>query len=66
MGAGADAGEHQMWSDYDQEAEKAAAQVPTTDDTAALKPEYHDVIVSDVRTNSGFGFSVQILDTEGP
>jgi staphylococcal nuclease domain-containing protein 1 len=30
-----------------------------------MKPEYLDVIVSDVRTNNGFGFSVQILNTEG-
>jgi staphylococcal nuclease domain-containing protein 1 len=30
-----------------------------------MKSEYLDVIVSDVRTHNGFGFSVQILNTEG-
>ena len=34
-------------------------------DPAALKTEYLDVIVSDVRTTNGLGFSVQILNTEG-
>ena len=32
---------------------------------APMKSEYLDVIISDVRTNNGFGFSVQILNTEG-
>ena len=31
----------------------------------ALKPEYLDVIISDVRTHNGFAFSIQILNTEG-
>jgi len=30
-----------------------------------MKSEYLDVIISDVRTNNGFSFSVQILNTEG-
>jgi staphylococcal nuclease domain-containing protein 1 len=54
-----------MWKEYDEEAEKAAETAPADDGTAPLKPEYLDVIVSDVRTNNGFGFSVQILNTEG-
>lgn len=54
-----------MWSDYDEEAEKAALEVaPTDGNIAPLKSEYLDVIISDVRTEN-FGFSVQILNTEG-
>ena len=34
-------------------------------DPAALKTEYLDIIISDVRTTNGLGFSVQILNTEG-
>ena len=34
-------------------------------DPAALKAEYLDVIVSDVRTTNGLAFSVQLLGTEG-
>ena len=34
-------------------------------DPTALKTEYIDVIISDVRTTNGLGFSVQILGTEG-
>ncbi|KAI0311712.1 hypothetical protein OF83DRAFT_1149705 [Amylostereum chailletii] len=53
-----------VWSDYDEEAAKAA-EAPAEDDAAPLKPEFLDVIVSDVRTKNGFAFSVQILNTEG-
>lgn len=53
-----------MWEDYDEEAEKAA-QAPVEDASAPLKPEYIDVIISDVRTKSGLSFSVQVLNTEG-
>ena len=55
---------YQIWADYDEEAEKAA-EIPADDQPGALKPEYLDVIVSDVRTKNGFSFSVQILNTEG-
>ena len=34
-------------------------------DPAALKTEYFEVIVSDVRTTNGLSFSVQKLGTEG-
>lgn len=34
-------------------------------DPAALKKEYLDIIISDVRTTNGLGLSVQILGTEG-
>ena len=34
-------------------------------DPAALKAEYLDIIISDVRTTNGLGFSVQILNTPG-
>lgn len=54
----------QIWKDYDEEAEKAA-EVVESSDPAALKTEYLDIIISDVRTTPAFGFSVQILNTEG-
>jgi hypothetical protein len=54
----------QIWSDYDEAAAKQA-EVEVEDDVGARKPEYIDVIVSDVRTKNGFSFSVQILNTEG-
>ncbi|KAH0589010.1 hypothetical protein H2248_004787 [Termitomyces sp. 'cryptogamus'] len=53
-----------IWSDYDEESEKAEV-VADASDTGALKAEYLDVIISDVRIKTGFGFSVQILNTEG-
>ncbi|KAH0827961.1 hypothetical protein J3R83DRAFT_3599 [Lanmaoa asiatica] len=53
-----------VWKDYDEEAEKAA-QAPAEDVSAPLKPEYIDVIISDVRTKNGLNFSVQVLNTEG-
>jgi len=48
-----------MWKDYQ---EKEAEPEPV--DEAPRKVEYIDVIISDVRTDD-FGFSVQILNTEG-
>ncbi|KDR75802.1 hypothetical protein GALMADRAFT_248516 [Galerina marginata CBS 339.88] len=55
-----------IWSDYDEEAAKAAeGAVEDEVETGALKPEYLDVIVSDVRTKNGFQFSVQVLNTQG-
>jgi staphylococcal nuclease domain-containing protein 1 len=55
-----------MWKDFDAEAEKAAeAAAATEDDTSALKTEYMDVIISDIRTHGSLTFSVQILNTEG-
>ncbi|KAI0790842.1 transcription factor [Abortiporus biennis] len=53
-----------IWKDYDEEAEQVT-EVPEVTDASPLKPEYLDVIISDVRTHNGFGFSVQILNTEG-
>lgn len=53
-----------MWKDYDEAAEKAA-QAPVEDVSAPLKPEYIDVIISDVRTKNGLNLSVQVLNTEG-
>ncbi|KAJ6593999.1 hypothetical protein B0H19DRAFT_1246717 [Mycena capillaripes] len=61
--AEAKAAKKNIWSDYDEEAEKA--QAPPEEASGPLKPEYIDVIVSDVRTSNGLGFSVQILNTEG-
>ncbi|KAF9566683.1 transcription factor [Agrocybe pediades] len=55
-----------IWSTYDEEAAKAVeATVEQDNENGPLKPEYLDVIVSDVRTKNGFNFSVQILNTEG-
>ncbi|KAG6845898.1 hypothetical protein H0H87_000704 [Tephrocybe sp. NHM501043] len=53
-----------IWSDYDEETEKAEVEVDTSE-TGALATDYLDVIISDVRTKPAFGFSVQILNTEG-
>ncbi|KAF9237524.1 hypothetical protein BU15DRAFT_88689 [Melanogaster broomeanus] len=53
-----------IWQDYDENAENIA-QAPAEDDTTPMKPEYLDVIISDVRTKNGLNFSVQILNTEG-
>lgn len=52
-----------MWKDYDEEA--AEPEVPEQTDGSALKTEYIDVIISDVRPKNGLTFSVQILNTEG-
>lgn len=54
----------QIWSDYDETVARQA-EVEPEEDFGARKPEYIDVIVSDVRTKNGFNFSVQILNTEG-
>lgn len=54
-----------LWENYDEEAEKAAQAPPAEDDSGYLKSEYLDVIISDVRAQNGFSFSVQILNTEG-
>ncbi|KAJ7770129.1 hypothetical protein DFH07DRAFT_266338 [Mycena maculata] len=61
--AEAKAAKRNIWKEYDEEAEKAEAPIEET--AAPLKPQYIDVIVSDVRTANGLGFSVQILNTEG-
>ncbi|KAH9832295.1 transcription factor [Rhodofomes roseus] len=53
-----------VWKEYDEEAEQAQAVTQDTNGDA-LKPEYIDVIVSDVRANNNFAFSIQILNTEG-
>jgi len=53
-----------IWTDYDEEAEKEVQPVEEGDPTA-LKPEYLDIIISDIRTTNGLAFSVQILNTEG-
>ncbi|RDB25021.1 Nuclease domain-containing protein 1 [Hypsizygus marmoreus] len=54
-----------IWSNYDEDVEKAAEVEVDSSETGPLKPEYLDVIISDVRTRNGFAFSVQILNTEG-
>lgn len=53
----------QIWKDYDESVEQEVT--PKDDAAEPLKPEYMDVIISDVRTNPSFSFSVQILNTEG-
>ncbi|KAG1716638.1 hypothetical protein ID866_516 [Astraeus odoratus] len=52
-----------LWQDYD--VEKAAQAASMGETMAPLKPEYIDIIISDVRTKNGLNFSVQILNTEG-
>jgi hypothetical protein len=55
-----------MWKDYDEEKEKAEeAAAAAVDDTSAMKTEYMDVIISDIRPQASLTFSVQILNTEG-
>jgi staphylococcal nuclease domain-containing protein 1 len=55
-----------MWKDYDEEKEKAEeAAAAAVDDTSAMKTEYMDVIISDIRPQAALTFSVQILNTEG-
>ncbi|KAJ7096223.1 hypothetical protein C8R44DRAFT_643966 [Mycena epipterygia] len=61
--AEAKAAKRNIWKEYDEAAEQAEA--PTEEAVGPLKAEYIDVIVSDVRTANGLGFSVQILNTEG-
>jgi len=58
----AKAAKKNLWQEYDEAAETAEV-VPETE-SGPLKSNYLDVIVSDVRTTI-FGFSVQILNTEG-
>ncbi|KAG6849990.1 hypothetical protein H0H93_002780 [Arthromyces matolae] len=53
-----------IWSNYDDSAETHELE-EEDNETGPLKPEYLDVIISDVRTKPAFGFSVQILNTEG-
>ena len=54
----------QIWKDYDEEAEKEVQPVEEGD-PAALKVDYMDVIISDIRTATGLAFSVQKLNTPG-
>ncbi|EJF65082.1 transcription factor [Dichomitus squalens LYAD-421 SS1] len=53
-----------IWKDYDEQAEQVV-EAPQEEANGALKTEYIDVIISDVRIKPSFGFSVQILNTEG-
>ncbi|KAJ7076400.1 hypothetical protein B0H15DRAFT_925222 [Mycena belliarum] len=61
--AEAKAAKRNIWKEYDEEAAKAEA--PAEEVVGPLQREYIDVIISDVRTTHGLGFSVQILNTEG-
>ncbi|KAK0504683.1 hypothetical protein EDD18DRAFT_308303 [Armillaria luteobubalina] len=63
--AEAKAAQRNLWKDYDEAAEQEAEAIPEDDGSGALKTQYQDVIVSDIRTKNGFGFSVQILSSEG-
>jgi hypothetical protein len=55
----------QIWKEYDEEAEKAAEAANNVDDSAPLKTNFMDIIISDVRPAANLTFSVQILNTEG-
>ncbi|KAF9060106.1 transcription factor [Rhodocollybia butyracea] len=59
----AKAAKRNLWQDYDEEAEKAAETEPEPE-SGPMKSKYLDIIISDVKT-ANFGFSVQILNTEG-
>ncbi|KAJ3724605.1 hypothetical protein C8R42DRAFT_695244 [Lentinula raphanica] len=59
----AKAAKRNLWQDYDEAAEKAAETTAEVE-ASPIKSKYIDIIISDVRT-SNFGFSVQILNTEG-
>jgi len=62
----AKASKRNIWEEYDAEAEQAAAEEELkSQDIQALKPDYMDIIISDIRTHNGLSFSVQILNTEG-
>ena len=53
-----------MWSEYDETVEQVIEE--PEDDGTALKTDYQDIIVSDVRSHNGtLTFSIQILNTEG-
>ncbi|EJD02961.1 transcription factor [Fomitiporia mediterranea MF3/22] len=55
-----------LWKDYDADAEAAAQEEASKSEyVQALKTEYLDIIISDVRTNNGLTFSIQVLNTEG-
>ncbi|KAH8828077.1 hypothetical protein DL96DRAFT_1601611 [Flagelloscypha sp. PMI_526] len=51
-----------IWKDFTGEEVEPEEQ---PEDDGALKTEYQDIIISDVRTTNGLVFSVQILNTEG-
>ncbi|KAH7108122.1 hypothetical protein BKA62DRAFT_781142 [Auriculariales sp. MPI-PUGE-AT-0066] len=53
-----------VWKDHDENAVVAEAQ-PSASETGPLKTELMDVILSDIRIAPTFGFSVQILNTDG-
>lgn len=59
--ASAKAAKRGVWKHYVEEAEVEVVE----QDAGALKTQYIDVIISDVRTSPQFGFSVQILNNEG-
>ncbi|KAM6502195.1 hypothetical protein JOM56_002172 [Amanita muscaria] len=59
------ASKRNMWLNYDEAAGSSSQAEADVDESGALKTEYIDVIISDVRTHNGFSFSVQILNTEG-
>ncbi|KAF9012412.1 transcription factor [Cyathus striatus] len=54
-----------IWADYDEESVPSAVDEVESSNVGPLKTEYLDVIISDVRTRNGLGFSIQILNTEG-
>lgn len=58
--AEAKAAKKHIWTDYTEE----EAPAPEAEESVPSKVEYIDVILSDIRADD-FGFSVQILNTEG-
>ncbi|CEL60980.1 Staphylococcal nuclease domain-containing protein 1 OS=Schizosaccharomyces pombe (strain 972 / ATCC 24843) GN=snd1 PE=1 SV=1 [Rhizoctonia solani AG-1 IB] len=50
-----------IWHDFDASLEQTVTEKPDNDSTP-LKPEYLDVIISDIRTTPSFAFSIQVLN----
>ncbi|CAE6430408.1 unnamed protein product [Rhizoctonia solani] len=59
--ADAKANKRNIWHDFDASLEQTVTE-KTDNGSTPLKPEYLDVIISDIRTTPSFAFSVQVLN----
>ncbi|KAF8678179.1 Tudor domain [Rhizoctonia solani] len=59
--ADAKANKRNIWHDFDASLEQTVTEKPDNGSTP-LKPEYLDVIISDIRTTPSFAFSIQVLN----
>jgi staphylococcal nuclease domain-containing protein 1 len=55
----------QIWSSFVEETAKSPRDAADEKRLDPLKAEYLDVIVTDIQTRNGLGFSVQILNSVG-